>query len=125
MLWIDGRGYNVEVVKIKRKGEFLDKYAQRTEMGVLERELHGNYINYQLKLGPNTDPAEYDLLWEKLNAEEEFHTVQVPYGENGMYTFEAYFSNVSDELVCQRGGRNTWNNLTVNFTSRRPRKGAA
>ena len=120
MLWVDGIEYDVDVVKLKRKGDFLDRYAKRTENGDANRELIGCFINYQLKLGPNTDPNEYDRLWEKLVESEEFHEVKVPYGSGGTYTFTAYFSNVSDELLCQHDRKNVWNNLTVNFTAKKP-----
>lgn len=79
MLLLDGQSYDVDVLSIKRKAEFLDKYAERTESGDLERELIGVYFNYQLKLAPSTNPTEYDRLWEKLTEAEEFHTVTVPY----------------------------------------------
>lgn len=121
MLVVDGQSYNVDVISVKRKADFLDKYAERTESGDLERELIGVYFNYQLKLGPNTDPAEYDRLWEKLTEAEEFHTVTVPYGAGSDYTFTAYFSNVADDLLC-RQARNQWHNLTVNFTAKAPAK---
>lgn len=95
------------MIEVKRKAEFLDKYAERTESGDLERELIGVYFNYNLKLGPSTNPEEYDRLWEKLSEAKEFHTVSVPYGANQTYTFTAYFSNVADEMLC-RNSRNNW-----------------
>lgn len=121
MLILDGQRYDVDVLSIKRKAEFLDKYAERTESGDLERELIGVYFNYQLKLAPSTNPTEYDRLWEKLTEAEEFHTVTVPYGAKGDYTFTAYFSNVADDLLCQ-SDRSYWNNLTVNFIAKTPAK---
>ena len=39
MLIIDGGRYDVDVVSLKRKAEFLDKYAERTEDGDLKRNL--------------------------------------------------------------------------------------
>ena len=122
MLTIDGEHFAVGVVSLKRKGEFLDKYAQRTESGALERELIGVYFNYQLKLEPSANPAEYDRLWEKLTEPVEFHTVTVPYGSGSTHTFTAYFSNVADELLLQKAVRSYWNNLTVNFIAKDPAK---
>ncbi len=119
MLVVDGISYAIDVLSVKRKADFLDKYADRTEDGVLHRELIGVYFNYQLALGPGTNRAEYARLWEKLTEPEEFHTVTVP-DETGSYTFTAYFSNVGDELLLQRGSQNYWKGLTVNFTSRAP-----
>ena len=65
MLYIDGIGYKIDVMSVKRTADFLDKYAERTENGDLERELIGVYFNYKLQLGPGVDRAEYARLWEK------------------------------------------------------------
>ena len=66
MLYIDGIGYKIDVLSVKRTADFLDKYAERTENGDLERELIGVYFNYKLQLGPGVDRAEYARLWGKL-----------------------------------------------------------
>lgn len=116
---IDGETYNIPILSIKRKADFLDKYAERTADGVLHRELIGVYFNYQLKLGSTTDTTEYARLWEKLTEPEEFHTVIVP-DEDGDYTFTAYFSNVGDELRKVKNAKNYWNGLTVNFIAKEP-----
>lgn len=116
---IDGETYNIPILSIKRKADFLDKYAERTADGVLHRELIGVYFNYQLKLGSTTDTTEYARLWEKLTEPEEFHTVIVP-DEDGDYTFTAYFSNVGDELRRMKNAKNYWNSLTVNFIAKEP-----
>ena len=59
MLYIDGIGYKIDVLSVKRTADFLDKYAERTENGDLERELIGVYFNYKLQLGPGIARAEY------------------------------------------------------------------
>lgn len=119
MITIDGGQYNVDVIGLKRKADFLDKYAERTEDGVLKRELIGVYFNYELKFGPGADPVEYARLWSKLTEPEEFHQVTVPDCE-GNYTFTAYFSGISDEILLKKESRNFWKNLTVNFIARSP-----
>ena len=119
MLIIDGERFAVEVEAISRKADFLDKYAERTEDGVLKRELIGVYINYTLQLFRGASASEYDRLWDKLIEPVEFHQVTVP-GTGGDYTFTAYFSGVSDQLQLQRAARNYWINLTVTFTAERP-----
>lgn len=119
MVIIDGITYNVPVVSIKRKADFLDKYAERNESGDLLRELIGVYFNYQLQLGATTDTAEYSRLWDKLTEPVEFHTVTVP-DEAGDYTFTAYFSNVGDEVRKIQAAKNFWHNLTVNFIAKSP-----
>lgn len=119
MLIIDGVTYNIPVIKLSRSADFLDKYANRTENGDLQRELIGVYFNYKLKLGSTLDTEEYAKLWKKLTEPVEFHTVTVP-DESGNYTFTAYFSNVSDELRRQKGNKNYFQELTVSFTAKSP-----
>lgn len=119
MITIDGVTYKVPVVSLQRKGDFLDKYANRTEEGELERELIGVYFNYQLKFGFTTDYREYARLWDKVTEPVEFHTVTVPNGPSE-YTFIAYMSNVSDELIVKHDGVSYYGGLTVNFTAKSP-----
>lgn len=120
MIVIDGITYDVPVVSVKRTADFLDKYAERTEDGVLHRELIGVYFNYQLQFGSNgVSPTEYAALWTKLTEPVEFHTVTVP-DESGDFTFTAYFANVSDEIRKTTGAANFWKNLTVNFIAKAP-----
>lgn len=119
MLYIDGIGYKIDVLSVKRTADFLDKYAERTENGDLERELIGVYFNYKLQLGHGIDRTEYARLWDKLTEPVEFHEVTVP-DEDGDYTFTAYFSNVADELLRKVAEKNYWKNLTVNFIAKKP-----
>lgn len=119
MITIDGTVYNIPVLSMTRKAEFLDKYAERSEDGVLHRELIGVYFNYQLKFGQTNNTTEYAALWNKLTEATEFHTVVVP-DESGDYTFTAYFSNVSDELRRTKTAANFWKSLTVNFVAKSP-----
>lgn len=118
MITIDGNDYNVDVLSLKRKAEFLDKYANRTEDGDLKRELIGVYYNYQLAFGPGTDQAEYNRLWDKLTEPEEFHAVTVP-TNTGSYSFTAYFASIADELVTY-GNEKIFKGLTVHFIAKTP-----
>lgn len=118
MIKIDGQWYNVPVLSLNRKAEFLDKYAGRTEDGVLHRELIGVYYNFQLRLGGG-DTKEYARLWEKLTEPTEFHRVTVP-GNGGGYSFTAYFSDIKDELRREYRGESYWCGLTVTFIAREP-----
>jgi predicted ATP-grasp superfamily ATP-dependent carboligase len=119
MITIDGVTYDIPVETIKRNAEFLDKYAERTEDGILHRELIGVYYNYTLTFGRTTDTTEYAALWQKLTEATEFHEVTVP-DESGDYTFTAYFANVSDEMRKIKGASNFWKNLTVRFIAQEP-----
>lgn len=37
MVIVDGIGYDIDVLHLKRTADFLDKYAERTESGDLKR----------------------------------------------------------------------------------------
>lgn len=119
---IDGVTFDIPVLAITRRADFLDKYAERTIDGVLHRELIGVYFNYSIKFGQTTDTAEYAALWEKLTEPEEFHTVTVPDEDGTAYTFTAYFSNVGDELRRLDGATAFWKSLTANFTAKSPER---
>ena len=119
MVIVDGIGYDIDVLHLKRTADFLDKYAERTESGDLKRELIGVYFNYKLQFGPGLDRKEYARLWDKLTEPVEFHEVTVP-DEDGNYTFTAYFSNVGDELLRKKAEKNYWKNLTANFIAQKP-----
>lgn len=118
---IDDETFDIPIISITRKADFLDKHATRTNNGKLHRELIGVFFNYKLKFGFTTDTEEYAALWEKLTEPQEFHTVTVP-DESGDYTFTAYFSNVGDEILKKAATKNYWKNLTVNFTARSPER---
>ena len=122
-LVIDGTTFDIPVIAIRRRADFLDKGdgTQRTMDGVLHRELIGVYFNYELQLGRTHDVTEYASLWDKLTEPEEFHEVTVP-DESGNYTFTAYFSNVADELLKEAEAQNFWKNLTVNFIAKSPER---
>lgn len=116
---IDSITYDIPVLSMTRTADFLDKYAERTEDGVLHRELIGVYFNYKIQFGTTSNTTEYAALWNKLTEATEFHTVTVP-DESGDHTFTAYFSNVGDEIRKIKGAVNFWKSLTVNFIAQEP-----
>lgn len=116
---IDGRQYNIGVyANIKETADFLDKYANRTDGGDLQRELIGVYFNYSdIKFEPQTDNnyEEFERLWDKLTEPEEFHDIRI-----ANFEFKAYFNNVSRVIYDYRNGRAYRKDMAVNFTSKKP-----
>ena len=55
-LQIDGQEYQVAVVEMQRKGDVLDLTANRTEDGVLHREVIGTFYNYTLGIIEPNNP---------------------------------------------------------------------
>ena len=120
MIVIDGTSFNVPILSLDETCDFLDKYAERTEDGVLHRELIGTYLNQKLTFGTITDTATMASLWAKLCEATEFHTVTVPDADGADFTFTAYFSNVSRSLRKYKTSKTYWKTLTVNFTAESP-----
>ncbi len=117
---IDGITYDVPVLGLDRKAEFLDKYANRSEgSGVLLRELIGVFFNYSLSLGSTAKPVQYNALWDKLTEPTEFHEVTVPDG-NGDFTFTAYPANVADSMKRKTAEQNFFKNMTFDFIAKSP-----
>lgn len=119
VIWIDKQVYDIPVQSVKRKAEFIEKYAVRTEDGAFQRALLGVYFNYKLQLGSTVNTEEYARLWVKLTEPVAFHTVTVP-DESGDFTFTAYFTGVGDELRKQSASKNYWTGLTVDFVAKTP-----
>jgi hypothetical protein len=119
MIEIDGIPYQVPVVSITRTADVLDKFAERTENGVLHREIIGVYFNYKMKIGIIEDRSDYEAFWNKISEPVEFHTIVI-YGTNGNYTFVAYVANMGDELRLDDNGTYYWQNTTVDFIAQVP-----
>lgn len=113
---IDGITYNVGVTSCKRTADVLDKYAERTADGILHREIIGVYFNYKLQFAQSASSSDYDALFTKLTEAVEFHTVVIPDG----YSFRAYITGVSDDLVKVSGSTNYYRDLSANFIAKAP-----
>jgi len=118
---IDSVTYDVPIISIEETCDFLDKYAERTDDGILHRELIGTYHNQKIVFGSPNDLTQWYLLWAKLTEAEEFHTVTVPDSDGVNFTFTAYFANVSRQLRKWTGTKTHWRNLTVNFIAQGPK----
>lgn len=118
---IDGIYFDVPLVSLKRTGDFLDKYAQRTEDGEFHRELIGVYYNYTLSAGSSTDFGEtdYNAFWEKITEPVEFHDISLPI-KDGYYTFRGYISGVSDEYTRILDNEAEFTGFTCKFIAKSP-----
>lgn len=118
-LIIDGIKYDIRVlIGVKREVQFLDKSAERTEDGDLDRELIGVYFNYkniQFEAQTDANYDEYNRLYDKLSEPVEFHDITI-----ANFSFRAYFSNITDENYLFKDNRAYFKNLTVNFTAKLP-----
>ena len=117
---VDGVTYDIPVVELRRKAQFLDKFAERTQDGELKRELIGIFFNYELQLGQTTNVSEYASFWKKITEVVEFHFITVPDEDGVNYSFQAYCSNISDTLKRIKNGQPYYKELTVNFIAKSP-----
>ena len=119
---VDGRIYRVGVQSIRRNFTVLDKYFERTEDGMAQREPLGTY-NYTVKFGWSVDyPDDYDSLYELISGPDEKHSITIPYGKSGTLTYDAYISKGSDDLMLFDEDRNLWTGLSVDFVAMAPQR---
>ena len=118
---VDGVYFDTPMVALKRTADFYDKYAERTEDGVLQRELIGVYYNFTLTAGSsdhfgNTD---YDAFWDKMTEPVPFHNISLP-TNRGTYSFVGYISSVSDEYqkILKNGA--VFKGFTCKMTAQAP-----
>ncbi len=119
MIKIDGEVFDIRVLNVERRADFLDRSAGRTANGVLKRKLLGVYFNYAISFGTGYNTSEYDRLYEKLTEAVPFHTVEVPFN-NQTFVFEAYFAEINDSLLRQKNNNGYWTGLTVEFIAKEP-----
>ena len=121
---VDGVEYRrLHVLSVKRTFAILDgENAGRTMDGAMQRDIVGTYYNYNLVIDPmESDPEEYDALYEAISAPVDSPEVIFPYGRS-VLSFRAYVANGEDELFDASGGDNRWDNLTVNFVAMEPQR---
>lgn len=126
---VDGVEYPGVFVKspIRRSFNVLDgENAGRTMDGKMQRDIIGTYYTYHMDLDmSNSDPEEYDALFEVLSAPVDSHQITVPFGQSTI-TYEAYVANGEDELErIRRDGSRKWNNLSINFVAMDPNRRAS
>lgn len=119
MITIDGIDYNVKILEVDLSADFLDKFAQRTESGDLERELIGVYFNQRLVFGMGNEKGELGNLFDKLTEPVEFHDVSL-YTPIGMLDFTIYCNNVRIKMLKATDNDTWWNGLSVTFTAKKP-----
>lgn len=121
---VDGTEYSkIHVLSLKRSFAVMDgENVGRTMDAAMQRDILGTFYNYALVIDPmESDPEEYDALYETLSAPVDSHAVSFPYGRS-VLTFDAYVANGVDELFDIFGGQNRWDNLSVNFVAMEPQR---
>ena len=123
-LQIDGAEYQVAIVSpMQRTGDILDLTANRTEDGVLHREVIGTYYNYTLGILAPNNPQLYQEVWWKLTEPVASHQVQLPYQTSA---FEGYFSSCKDGVkLVNADGTVVGTGISCKLTATRPSRTAS
>lgn len=121
MIRIDSEDFDVEITSIDMAADMLDKYAERTNDGILHRELIGVYYNFQITFASGyNNPTEYAKLWRKLTEAVEFHEVTL-WDEDGEYTQTGYFAETKHSIAKLKNGVPSWKSLSTSFIAKQPR----
>lgn len=120
-LIVDGIHFKIPFVSIKRTADVEDKYAQRSEDRVLQREVAGVFYNYQMSVGSSKDFEDnnYEEFWDLMTSPVAFHEISIP-DKNGNYTFKCYVSSVSDEYESISESGAEFKGFTCKMTAERP-----
>ncbi|WP_051280666.1 hypothetical protein [Anaerovorax odorimutans] len=117
---IDGVGFNAVVKKLERKGKVLELNSDRFKSGAMNREIVGTYYNYSMQIEQD-NIEQYDRLYYALTAPVDSHSITIPYGQNTL-TFNAYITQVRDNLTYMSGNINKWGGLEVDFSATAPER---
>lgn len=123
---LDGTEYDVFVTSLTRDAVIKDgKNSSTTLSGRYRRDVIGTFYTYSMDIDPNqTDPAQYDRLYEVLTApQNKPHTITLPYAQQTI-TFTAYIDSVSDEMKSKTDSCTHWAGLSVKFKAEKPQRRA-
>lgn len=101
----------------------LDKYAERTENGKLNREIAAKKLKYQLNWNYIPDSSAFRKLWNTFANLGEFakFTLPHPNGTNN-YTFEGYIGDMGVTMQSYwdmgQGQQSKWKSFKVNIIER-------
>jgi hypothetical protein len=121
MFKIDDKCFNVIIPQggIERSFSVYDtKNTERLSNGDMFRDVLGTYYNYSVKIdSKNLSPEAYNCLYEKLSEPKDFHTFEMPYGQE-TYVFEGYVTQGKDVYTGVIGGKNRWSGLSFNMIAK-------
>lgn len=109
----------IGLIKIGRKVDVLDKFAERTIDGDLKREILGVYFNYTLEFSLFWDMEQYDRLFKKLTEPKEFHRITIV-SNTSVYTYQGYISGVEDVIEYAKGNQRRITGLKCSIIAKQP-----
>lgn len=124
-LTVDGVEYRVRVVygSLSRRFEVVEGPNSGTAITAkLIRDILGTGYTYTMNVEPDPAfPQDYDEFYEAITAPVEFHTIELPYGQQSLL-FDAAVQSGEDTMGPTLGGVTRWNGLSVTFVPLRPQR---
>ena len=118
-LVVDGKKFNVSIMKISREVEVLDKFAERSINGILTRKIIGVFTKFSINIDRFSSP-DYDSLYNYITRPIEFFTINLPM-KGTIVPVEGYISSISDNIKkIEKNGNILWDGLQFNFTPKKP-----
>lgn len=119
---IDGVGYDVDVVELKREFSVLDTdNSGRTMDGSMYREPIGTYYNYTMTVRPKAGAqGDMDAFWEAISQPVVSHVCTFPYNQQTL-TQRMYVTGGEQalSLLSEKGA--AWGEASISFTALSPR----
>ena len=116
---LDNVRYDVRISSDTVSAEVIDKFAERTDDGVLQHEVLGVYYNFELEFEPIRDPGLHDRFYMDLTAPKAERTVTIP-GLAATYTFRCYIRVDPVAMIRHKMSGNTHEGIKARFISISP-----
>lgn len=116
---IDGTRFDVKIAEHEQAADVIDKFAERTESGVLQHEVLGVYFNFEVEFEPIEDPALHEQFYEVLTQPKEEWEVTLP-GRYTTHTFRCYIRVQPVKMIRHKSTGNRYEGLKVNFIAIEP-----
>lgn len=125
IITVDGTLYNVRVSfgTMERNFELVE--GNNKGVSITKREIRdvvGTRYSYSMDIEPDPAyPEDYDAFYEKITEPVDYHTVGIPYGQDGI-EFEAQIISGRDSYKGFLAGSHRWGGLSVEFIPMQPQR---
>lgn len=123
ILSVGGYVPDVNIMSVERTASILDgENAGRLKTGDMSRDIIGTYYNYGIEVEPKLEKlSDYDTLYQMVTAPVASYEFEVPFAQ-GILSYEAYVSEVTDELRYMDPRQNLWNGMGFTAIAIKPQR---
>lgn len=119
---LDGKEYNVHVMKLTRKFSVLDtSKTGRTQDGHMYRDVIGTFYNFSMTVAERNGDAEaMDAFWDAISTPDVSHECEFPYNQESLKQ-TMYITSGEQDITLLKPDRTHWDEITVNFIAMNPK----